>query len=298
MKSTRLSPQSGLSLVELMIAMLLGLLLIGGVLQIFLSSKQTFSSNSALSRIQENGRIAMELITYDLRNAGYKGECVGTLNNLTGLTDARYTLDLALQGWESGATIPSWFSETRRSGTDAILLKHAATASGATPSAASSTTSINTAAATGIAQNTILVLADPIGCDMFKNNSGASASAVSVDGATFGHLYPSTADILKFESTIYYIKNNAAGSPSLYRIRYNSGSTVEEIAEGMQDLQIKYAVGNASGAVTGDYVDATSITNWANVVSAQVTLTAISTDAANPMTRTFNATVGIRNRLP
>lgn len=298
MKPNHYSSQSGLSLVELMIAMLLGLLLIGGVLQIFLSSKQTFSSNTALSRVQENGRFALGLITYDLRNAGYKGECVSLLNNLTGLTDVRYTLDMALQGWESSQTIPSWFTETRRSGTDAILLKHAAATSGATPSAASTSSSINTTAETGIAQNTILVLADPIGCDMFKNNSGATASAVSVDSATFGHTYPSTADILKFESTIYYIKNNSAGSPSLYRIRYNSGATAEEVAEGIQDLQIKYAVGDANGAVSGDYVDASSITNWANVVSAQVTVTAISTDSINPMSRIFTSTIGIRNRLP
>ncbi len=298
MKLARHSTQSGLSLVELMIAMLLGLLLIGGVLQIFLSSKQTFSSNTALSRVQENGRFAMTFLTYDLHNAGYKGECVSVLNNLTGLTDARYTLDMALQGWESGQSIPNWFSGTRRSGTDAILIKHAAAASGATPSAASSSDSINTTAATGIAQGTLLVLSDPIGCDLFRNNSTASSSAVSVDGTSFGHTYPSTSDILKFESTLYFINNNPAGNPSLYRTRYNSGATAEEVAEGIQDLQIKYAVGNVNGAVSGDYVDASSISDWSKVVSAQITLTAISTDSTNPMTRTFTSTIGLRNRLP
>ena len=50
--------QSGLSLVELMIAITLSLLLIAGVLQIFLSSKQTYSTNNALSRVQESGRFA------------------------------------------------------------------------------------------------------------------------------------------------------------------------------------------------------------------------------------------------
>lgn len=298
MKFARYSSQSGLSLVELMIAMLLGLLLIGGVLQVFLSSKQTFSSNTALSRVQENGRFAVTLLTYDLRNAGYKGECVSVLNNLTGLTDARYTLDMALQGWESAQSIPNWFSGTRRSGTDSILVKHAAAASGAIPSAASTTSSINTTAQTGIPQGTLLVLSDPIGCDLFRNNSAASSSAVSVDGASFGHTYPSTSDILKFESTLYFINNNPVGSPSLYRIRYNSGATAEEVAEGIQDLQIKYAVGNVNGAVSGEYVDASSVSDWSKVVSAQITLTAVSTDTANPVTRTFTSTIGLRNRLP
>ncbi|MDO9107004.1 MAG: PilW family protein [Methylovulum sp.] len=64
--------QSGLTLIELMIAMLLGVFLIGGVVQIFVSSKQTYRMQEGLSRLQENGRFAMDFISRDLRMAGYR----------------------------------------------------------------------------------------------------------------------------------------------------------------------------------------------------------------------------------
>ncbi|MFC6475539.1 PilW family protein [Pseudomonas asuensis] len=82
MKILHPSRQRGLSLVELMVAIVLGLLLIGGVLQIFLSSNKTYKTNLALSEVQEAGRFAMEFLTFDIRNASYRGECVGSLNEL------------------------------------------------------------------------------------------------------------------------------------------------------------------------------------------------------------------------
>ena len=65
------SRQRGLSIVELMIALLLGLILLGGVIQVFLSSRQTYSANEAMSRMQENGRFALEFIARSARLAGY-----------------------------------------------------------------------------------------------------------------------------------------------------------------------------------------------------------------------------------
>ena len=68
------------SLVELMIALLLGLILIllGGVLQVFLSSRQTYSTNEAMSRMQENGRFALEFMARSARLGGYMEPRLGT----------------------------------------------------------------------------------------------------------------------------------------------------------------------------------------------------------------------------
>ncbi|MCI0655297.1 MAG: PilW family protein [Methylococcaceae bacterium] len=65
--------QTGLTMIELMIAMLLGLLLMGGVVQIFVSSKLTFNVQEAQSRVQENGRLAMNFLPYDIRLADFQG---------------------------------------------------------------------------------------------------------------------------------------------------------------------------------------------------------------------------------
>ena len=66
-------PERGFSIVELMIALLLGLILLGGVIQVFLSSRQTYNANEAMSRMQENGRFALEFIARSARLAGYTG---------------------------------------------------------------------------------------------------------------------------------------------------------------------------------------------------------------------------------
>ncbi len=73
MNRTRLlrKVQTGLSLVELMVGLALGLVLMVGVLQVFLASRQTYASNEAMSRLQENGRFALELIAANIRLAGY-----------------------------------------------------------------------------------------------------------------------------------------------------------------------------------------------------------------------------------
>ncbi|UOA07566.1 PilW family protein [Methylobacter sp. S3L5C] len=65
--------QSGLSLIEIMIALLIGAFLIGGVLQIFISSKQTYRMQQNLSRLQENGRFSLDFLAKDIRMAGYWG---------------------------------------------------------------------------------------------------------------------------------------------------------------------------------------------------------------------------------
>ncbi len=63
--------QAGFSIVELMISLLLGLLLMTGVIQVFLSSRQTYATNEAMARQQENGRFALEFIARSARTAGY-----------------------------------------------------------------------------------------------------------------------------------------------------------------------------------------------------------------------------------
>lgn len=63
--------QQGLSIVELMVALAVGMVLIAGIMQVFLASKNTYAVNEAMSRVQENGRFALEFIARSARQAGY-----------------------------------------------------------------------------------------------------------------------------------------------------------------------------------------------------------------------------------
>lgn len=67
-----LPPQQGFTLIEIMISLLLGVFLLGGVIGVFLNTKQTYRVQDGLSRLQENGRYAMEFMGRDIRMADYK----------------------------------------------------------------------------------------------------------------------------------------------------------------------------------------------------------------------------------
>ncbi|MCP3675342.1 MAG: pilus assembly protein PilW, partial [Gammaproteobacteria bacterium] len=78
---------SGMTLVEIMIALVLSLVLIGGIITVFIANKATFRSQEGLAQLQENGRMALSILTNDIRNAGYggcdfqKAIITNTLNN-------------------------------------------------------------------------------------------------------------------------------------------------------------------------------------------------------------------------
>ncbi len=70
--TNRLYRQQGISLIEIMIGLLLSLVLVGGVIQIYISNKQTYFLQDELSRLQENGRFATEILQRVIRGAGFQ----------------------------------------------------------------------------------------------------------------------------------------------------------------------------------------------------------------------------------
>lgn len=67
--------QYGMSLVELLVAILISSLLILGVTELFSRTSASDRANTELARMQESGRLALEIIGQDARRAGYQG-CV------------------------------------------------------------------------------------------------------------------------------------------------------------------------------------------------------------------------------
>jgi len=70
--------QSGLTLIELMIAMLVGLFLSAGIIQIFIANNQTYRITDNISRLQENGRFALDNLGKTIRSTGFKGNTEGS----------------------------------------------------------------------------------------------------------------------------------------------------------------------------------------------------------------------------
>lgn len=70
--------QKGFSLVELMVALALGLLLSAAAIQMFLTSQQSMNVQQGSSEVQENGRFAIDFLMADIRKAGMRPASITT----------------------------------------------------------------------------------------------------------------------------------------------------------------------------------------------------------------------------
>ena len=99
--------QRGVTLVELMLAMAIGLIVMLGVGSVYSNSKKTYKVQEEFSRMQENGRFALEYIARFVRGAGYSG-CASGLNNVTNTLNNSNNLEwnfaTGIEGYEAANT--------------------------------------------------------------------------------------------------------------------------------------------------------------------------------------------------
>ncbi len=307
--------QHGFTLVELMVAMVLGLVVIGGVVSVFLSNQQSYRTNQALGEVQDNSRIAFELMARDIRDTGMTGcgntnRVANVLNagpNGTGTQEWWANWGNAVIGYNNGVADPAVTTGTgigqRVGTTDSIeligavgsglsIVKHNATAA---------TFFIN-APSTNLQQGDVIIVCDPdhAAITQITNYNNANVSLVHNTGSTqpgncskglgFPTSCPSTngnsytfgpnSQVAQLAATDWYIGNNSVGGSSLYRISLvnKAGTptpTAQEMVRNVTDMQILY---HLSGGTS--FVDATAVgaANWGKVDAAQVQLTLESTN--------------------
>ncbi|MFU8817085.1 MAG: PilW family protein [Pseudomonadales bacterium] len=98
---------AGFSLVELILALALGLVVVTGIVQLFVGNSQTYAVLNGQARMQENARFAMEFISRAARSAGYFGcapERPNIVRGLMGTWDTIPEFDITrmVQGYEGG----------------------------------------------------------------------------------------------------------------------------------------------------------------------------------------------------
>ena len=214
----------GFSLIELMVAITLGLLLTAGLVQLFSSTKVTFNTNDALARVQENGRFALELLKRELREAGTLGFCGGQApitNHLntgcSGGIDDFFNPDFAVVGWEYGGTglgqpftlpedldpsavdpnewdsnansvdLPSQLSGQVVLGSDVLVIRNLVVVDRFTADPASPhdpDEDITLTTNSNIAEDTILFITDCSSADLFQNTAGPTESELSSSGGS------------------------------------------------------------------------------------------------------------------
>ena len=103
--------QTGVTIVELMIALVIGSIIMVGVGTVYSSTKRSYKTQEEFSRLQENGRFAMNYIARFVRGAGYSG-CASGLdssaftNDLNNPDNLEWNFSTGIEGYEAADTGP------------------------------------------------------------------------------------------------------------------------------------------------------------------------------------------------
>ncbi|NDP48689.1 MAG: prepilin-type N-terminal cleavage/methylation domain-containing protein [Sulfuriferula multivorans] len=317
-------PQSGFGLIELMIAMTLGLVLLGSIGYVFIGSRGAFRVTDNLSRMQENARYALDVIGRDVRMAGYVG--CGNIASMQVNTIANppvppMTAASALIGYDNGAGWTNPTSIVRPIGDVLSIMGAFGGEVNLTGNLAPSNSNVQiNGNPNGYATGDVLVVTNCSTADVFKTTTvsggGGSVTLNHSNSSNTGNrvgTYGADSFVMRMEQFTYFIGNNPAGNRALYRVGLNGQA--EELVEHIENMQMRYGLDTTGDGAVNSYSNAP--TNWAQVISVTISLlmrspdnnlsTAIQTATFNNATFTapdrrlyqvFSATVGVRNRLP
>ena len=283
--------EQGFTLVELMVALVIGLLLLGGVLQLFIGSKQTYQIQEALGRVQQESRFALDTLSRELRMIGYQG-CAGsgTLtpnviadNDGDGIADLQFAPNALLEGFDEGSGWSNPSATPRVAGSDVISFRY-----GDGNSAHLSGNMASDNANVQLSHNPddfqagdLLMVSDCLTADIFAASSVSQSGGSSV--VTLAHAnnrnidnrlskpYGPNAVVMRVRQHSYFV-GTENGSPGLYRIDDNGNAL--RLVEGVEDIYLLYGEntdgGNARQANT--YSRAADVFDWSRVVALRVAL--------------------------
>ena len=278
--------QQGITLIELMIALVIGLLATGAMLKVYVDSSRLYRFNESLARIQENGRFGLEFIRRDARMAGFWGcnsavVLGNVLPELAALSPHR--LPYYVTGTNDGGDNDS----------DTITFTQAASGSMVTAvdmASASSVVSVVSADSLGaFADGDVLIITDCVTADIFEFKS--TGTELSKAYATGSRLY-------RVQQTTFCIEEDAdTAQPMLRRLLKPNTNLApnpnapqcpadgDELVEGIENMQIlmgedtnaafdgsvnRYVYpGHAVAENLNDYVDD-------RIVSVRISLLAVS----------------------
>jgi type IV pilus assembly protein PilW len=270
----------GFTIVEVMIALTLGLILLTGLVSVFVSSSQTMREFHRGAEQIENGRYTMDVLLNDLHHAGYYGPFFRiadpgalpdpcALNNAGGSITAG--LPFAVQGLNApddasrpdltGTSCDDWLTASNLAvGSDVLVIRRSSTAALAAGDVA-------TAAE-------VYLQANPVEAEIQFGAGSAITSETKADGTPASILMRdgvTAAEIRKYHVHIYFVApcsmpadgsdictgaNDDGGRPipTLKRLELGAvgGLTtmrIEPVAEGIESLQADYGIDDQPTAI-------------------------------------------------
>jgi type IV pilus assembly protein PilW len=283
--------QRGFTVVELMIALVLGLLLIAGAIALFVQTKRNFVQDEQITRMQENARVAMSMLTRDLLMADFWG---GMTSGADIQPDASLTI-----GTDCGA---GWVYDT----TQPLEYLQAASAGAAA------------AQFPCLDASSLHVIAPGANVLAVKRVQGSIGDAAALgDGnvylrtnGTDGRLYlaPTMAPLLPGDADWAYVAHlyfvaNTNGVPALTRMRLrpNSPSMERELgdlAEGVEYFVVQFGLDTDGDGIANQYVANPGNAAIRQAVSARVFVLVRSRDRIAGYTNAKQYQMGAQTLAP
>ena len=292
-KTSRRLTQKGFTLIELMVALTMGLLIMLALITMLINVSRNNNEMSKTNRVIENGRFALQLLESDISHAGYWGGYVPEFDNLTvtaaptdvptavpdpclTYSSANWTtahkanlLGLSIQGYEIPSTVPSptlsvcaSIVTSPKANTDVLLVRHAETClpgvgNCAVVNAADLNLQVNRCGTTSVLTPPYVLSNDSTTLTLKQRNCTAAN------------------ENRRFMSSLYYVRNYSVtagdGIPTLMRSQFGQVSGVlqhksaDAMIEGVEGFRVEYGVDNLSDS--GAAVDFTTAINWASATS-------------------------------
>ena len=288
-----LKRHSGFTLVEIMVAMAIGLMMTAVIVTVFGQSTQSSKVNQARNEIQEQARVALDTLQRDLRQAGYIGCNSNRVLNSGGLVNTtstpnsyRNNIATFMQGYEgTGASFSpaapgavTGASPAASPINDAVTVRipsgqpvslNGTMASGTAVIPVFSTSGFTAGATRAVigdcAQSSVFIVTGLAGG--LEHDSGAF-NATDDLGRAFGP----DAMVVPIDTISYYVAPSSfSGENSLWR-RVGTAANSEEVAEGVEDFQLTYGQDTNGDNFADIFTAANAVADWRQVVSVRASL--------------------------
>lgn len=285
----------GFSLVEVMIAMAIGLIVVGGITAVLISSSSIYRTSSSRARVQENSRFAIGAMQDDVRMAGFMG-CFNIdmfPSRYTNLADgSTFSNDYRtlVGGYEAGGgswtpALPGNISSDPHpplADSDVLVVR---VPSG--PSLPLSDAMVNTAApiplasVAGLEVGGLAIVSDCAYANVFRvtqipaDKKIVHAANMNTD-AKLTRVFSNAnrATVTPISTIVYYIgnaSNNVAGNRALFR--KDGANPAEEVADGVDQMQLEYGIDTSTprDKVANQFVTASNV-GTGTVVAVKVSV--------------------------
>ncbi|NJD24405.1 MAG: prepilin-type N-terminal cleavage/methylation domain-containing protein [Betaproteobacteria bacterium] len=296
-----MKPERGFSLIELMVAMGVGLLIVLALAVVIERTSGNQRELALANRQLENGRFAMQSISEDLHNAGYLG-AVGTMPVATALPNVCET------------TPANWVNYSASNGIGAFPLAARPTCIPASDHVAGTDILAVIHASSVVTLVGSLVAGRPyVQTDTTSIRLAAAAGNATTDAATFNLLKKdglTRADIRQLQVYVYFVSpcNRPAAGQSVCTAAADDGQPVptlkrmallgnalsfQPIAEGIENMQVEVGLDTDNDGTPDSYsTTATTVADMNNAMAIGVHILARNTERTNGYTDTKSYQLG------